>query len=113
MAFSLHSANQSNFSFGQAVGAFLSSPGLPFVDVLSEQRIADVFRKHEGLFGRTYTTAIVLWAFMSQVLRDGKEASCQSAVARISSYLTGKARRDLTSSSPHHTSAETFRRSIA
>lgn len=95
MAFSLHSANQSNFSFGQAVGAFLSSPGLPFVDVLSEQRIADVFRKHEGLFGRTYTTAIVLWAFMSQVLRDGKEASCQSAVARISSYLTGKARRDV------------------
>jgi putative transposase len=60
---------------------------------LSERLIAQIFAKHQGLFGRTYTTAIVLWAFMSQVLRDGKEASCQSAVARISSYL-GRSSRD-------------------
>ena len=95
MAFCVNPASQGNFTFGQTVAGFLTSPGLPFVDILSEQRITCVFRKHGGLFGRTYTTAIVLWAFMSQVLRDGKEASCQSAVARISSYLTGRALGDV------------------
>jgi len=40
-----------------------------------------------------YSTAIVLWAFMSQVMRDGKEAACQSAVARIVAYLTKRERR--------------------
>ncbi len=33
-----------------------------------------------------YSTVIVVWAFLSQVLKDGKEASCQSAVARIVSH---------------------------
>ncbi|HMP71371.1 MAG TPA: hypothetical protein PKA76_18625, partial [Pirellulaceae bacterium] len=27
-----------------------------------------------------------VWSFLSQVLRDGKEASCQAAVARVASY---------------------------
>ena len=74
------------FTFKQAVAAFFSVDGLPFADVLSEHRIAAIFQKHQSLFGRTYTTAIVLWAFMSQVLRHGKEASCQSAVGRIQNY---------------------------
>jgi len=34
----------------------------------------------------------MLWAFMSQILRDGKEASCQSAVARVVAYLTSRRR---------------------
>jgi hypothetical protein len=46
-----------------------------------------VFAKHGSLFGGVFHTAIVLWAFLSQVLRDGKEASCQSAVARISAFV--------------------------
>lgn len=75
------------FTFATTVAGFLSCPGLPFVDILSETRIQRVFARHHNLFGRTYSTAIVLWAFMSQVLRDGKEASCQSAVGRNSSYL--------------------------
>ena len=75
------------FSFSNAIGGFLGQPGLPFANVLTEDRIHRVFSKHHGLFGDTYTTAIVLWAFMSQVLRDGKEAACQSAVSRISSHL--------------------------
>ncbi len=39
-------------------------------------------------FGRhgIYTSAIIVWSFLSQVLRDGKEASCQAAVARVVSY---------------------------
>jgi hypothetical protein len=28
----------------------------------------------------------MVWSFLSQVLRDGKEASCQAAVARVVSY---------------------------
>lgn len=82
-----HPTSAGSFTFASAVTGFLTCPGLPFVDILSEARIQGVFAKHRNLFGRTYSTAIVLWAFMSQVLRDGKEASCQSAVGRISSYL--------------------------
>jgi hypothetical protein len=29
---------------------------------------------------------MMLWSFLSQVLRDGKEAACQAAVARVISY---------------------------
>jgi len=57
-----------SFTFGHAVAGFLSQPGLPLAKVLTEDRIRQVFAKHDGLFGRVYTTAIVLWAFMSQGL---------------------------------------------
>lgn len=79
--------SRGSFGFSNAVSGFLAQPDLPFADVLTAQRIERVFAKHDGLFGRTYTTAIVLWAFMGQVLRDGKEAACQSAVSRILSFL--------------------------
>ena len=88
-------AVQGNFTFASAMAGFLTCAGLPFVDILGGQRIARIFAKHNALFGRTYTTPIVLWAFLSQVLRDGKEASCQSAVARISSYLVGQGQADI------------------
>ncbi|QDU94020.1 IS4 family transposase [Lignipirellula cremea] len=78
---------QSTFNFGDCVTAFLTQPGLPFASILAAERIRRVFALHGGLFGRIYSTAIVLWAFLGQVLRDGKEASCQSAVSRISSYF--------------------------
>jgi putative transposase len=72
-------------SFQKTVDAFLGGEGLPFAEVLSSERIERVFQKHGCLFGLhgTYTTAIMVWSFLSQVLRDGKEASCQSAVARV------------------------------
>ena len=62
--------------------------GLPFANVLSAERIERIFAKHGCLFGLhgVYTTAIMVWSFLSQVLRDGKEASCQAAVARVVSY---------------------------
>ena len=61
---------------------------LPFSDVLTSERIEQAFARHGGLFGQhgVYSTPIVLWAFLSQVLRDGKEAACQSAVAEITNY---------------------------
>jgi hypothetical protein len=95
MALCSGSPSQGNFTFADAMAGFLHYAGLPFVDILSERRIATAFEKHRGLFGRTYTTSIVLWAFLSQVLRDGKEASCQSAVARISSYLIEQGHQDI------------------
>ncbi|GIW96698.1 MAG: hypothetical protein KatS3mg111_0031 [Pirellulaceae bacterium] len=76
-----------SFDFGKTLGAFFAQPGLPFSKILTAELIESIFRKHGGMFGRVYTTSIVLWAFMSQVLRDGKEAACQSAVSRIASYL--------------------------
>ncbi|TWU11078.1 IS4 family transposase [Allorhodopirellula heiligendammensis] len=82
-----NSAPRRSFNLGNAVAGFLLQPELPFSQILTQDRIARVFARHGGTFGRTYTTAIVLWAFMGQVLRDGKEAACQSAVSRILSFL--------------------------
>jgi len=72
-------------SFRQVVAAFLSQPGLPFAQVLSAERVERIFAKHGNLFGMSavYSTIVTLGAFLGQVLRDGKEASCQSAVAAV------------------------------
>ncbi len=74
--------------FQIVVDAFLAGEGLPFARILSAERIERIFAKHGCLFGRggVYTAAMVAWSFLSQVLRDGKEASCQSAVACIVSH---------------------------
>ena len=75
-------------SFQQVADAFLAREGLPFAGILSAERIERVFAKHGCLFGLhgIYTAAIMVWSFLSQVLRDGKEASCQAAVARVVSH---------------------------
>lgn len=75
--------------FRKVTAGFLEHPGLPFADVLPMERIAQVFAKYGNVFGRQgaiYTVATTVWAFVSQVLSDGKEASCQAAVARIAFY---------------------------
>jgi putative transposase len=70
--------------FHRIADAFLSQPGLPFTQLLSAERIERVFAEHGNLFGGTvYSTAIMVWSFLGQVLRDGKQASCQAAVARV------------------------------
>lgn len=82
------SARRGSSDFRQVVSAFLSQPDLPFASILSAERIERVFARHGNLFGARgiYSTAIMVWSFLSQVLRDGKEASCQAAVARVVSY---------------------------
>ncbi len=74
--------------FRRVVEGFLLRAGLPFAEVLSAERAERIFQKHGNLFGvgQIYSTVVVLWSFLSQVLRDGKEASCQAAVARIVVY---------------------------
>ena len=71
--------------FQRVMAAFLNQPGLPFASVLSAERVERIFARHKNLFamGRVYSTVNVLWAFLGQVLRDGKEAACQAAVAAI------------------------------
>jgi len=72
--------------FRKVTAGFLGQPGLPFADVLPVERIARVFAKYGNLFGRegaVYTLGTTLWAFVCQVLSDGKDSSCRAAVARI------------------------------
>jgi len=76
-------------SFSELASVFLQAGALPFGSLLSDADIQAVFEKHKGMFGGTvYTTATVLWAFLGQVLQDGKMAACQSAVASIASFQT-------------------------
>ena len=86
-----NSGGHGSGDFRQIIVGFLSQPGLPFAQILSAERIERIFTKHGNLFGvgQVYSTAVMVWSFLSQVLRDGKEASCQAAVARIVAY--GKA----------------------
>ena len=83
-----NSPRRDSLSFQKVADAFLAGDGLPFAEILSAERIERIFVKHGCLFGLhgVYTTAIMVWSFLSQVLRDGKEASCQAAVARVVSY---------------------------
>jgi hypothetical protein len=77
-----------NHSFQTVREPFLEQAGLPFAQVLSAPDIEQAFRDQAGLFGQDdiFSTQVVLWAFLAQVLRDGKGAACASAVADIATY---------------------------
>jgi hypothetical protein len=76
---------------GRIAAPFLQQPGLPFADVLSAETLRRAFAENESLFGRNddevFSTQIVLWAFLAQVLRGGKGAACAAAVADIATYM--------------------------
>lgn len=79
------------------VGAsFLQAEGLPFADVLPEDKIEQVFDRHGVAFGQdeddVYTPAITLWAFLSQVLHREALRSCAAAVARVITLLVASGR---------------------
>ena len=82
------SSHSASGKFQPLMAAFLAQPGLPFAEVLSAERVERVFTKHQNLFGLNgiYSTVNVLWAFLGQVLRDGKESACQAAVAAITAH---------------------------
>lgn len=82
------SARTGNAGFADALAPFVQQPGLPFADVLDAETIERVFGKHDGLFAHdaVFSTALVLWGFLGQVLQDGKGASCSAAVAQIAAY---------------------------
>ena len=78
------SSRSGRSNFHQVVASFLTQPGLPFAGILSAERIERIFARHGNVFGvgRIYSTAVMVWSFLGQVLRDGKQA----AVARVVSY---------------------------
>ena len=82
---------RNNADFRVLARSFLLEKGLPLASVLPAVEIERVFRRHDAIFGNTYnavyTTSIVLWAFLAQVLADGKMRSCAAAVARIGDFL--------------------------
>jgi putative transposase len=50
---------------------------LSVAGILFAERIERIFTKHGNQFGvsRVYSTAMMVWSFLGQLLRDGKEAS--------------------------------------
>jgi Transposase DDE domain len=76
-----------NADFQRVTRSFLLQQGLPLESVLPVAEIERIFRRRDAIFGDTYNsvynTAVVLWAFLSQVLADGKMRSCAAAVARV------------------------------
>ena len=82
------SASAGNAAFQDVLPPFLQQPGLPFADVLDAQGIEQAFVERDALFATddVFSTPIVLWAFLAQVLRDGKGAACAAAVADIATY---------------------------
>lgn len=87
---SLH-PQPNNTDFQVVARSFLVAKGLPLANVLPVAEIERIFRRHDALFGDTYNavynTAIVLWAFLAQVLADGKMRSCAAAVARVGDFF--------------------------
>jgi putative transposase len=75
--------------FHQVATPFLDEPGLPFADALSAADIQQAFAERHALFAThaTFSTPIVLWAFLAQALKDGKGAACAAAVADIATYM--------------------------
>jgi len=88
---------QDNGDFQLVARSFLMAKGLPLASVLPGAEIERIFRRHDALFGNTYNTvyntAIVLWAFLSQVLADGKLRSCAAAVARVADFSIAVGKR--------------------
>ena len=73
--------------FQRVANSLLLEKGLPLGSILPAVEIERIFRRRDGVFGETYNgiynTAVVLWAFLSQVLADGKLRSCAAAVNRV------------------------------
>lgn len=88
---------RSNSDYRAITRTLLDDSGLPAAIFLPAVEIERIFRHHDALFGTSYNaiynTAIVLWAFISQILADGKMRSCATAVERIACYLTSLGRR--------------------
>jgi len=81
-------ANAGKVEFHQVAATFLDQSGLPFADILNASDIEQTFAQRDALFATDaiYCTPLVLWAFVAQVLRDGKGAACAAAVADIATY---------------------------
>lgn len=76
------------WQFALVTRSFVADSGLPFADALPAERIREVFAEEGIDFAAdddeaVYTPAVTLWAFLSQMLWEGKDRSCLAAVARV------------------------------
>lgn len=82
--------------FRRVFSSFLQQEGLPFAEVLAEERIEAIFAEEGACFAQgedaIYTPAMTLWAFLSQVLFKGEQRSCLAAVARVLVLLVSMGR---------------------
>jgi len=80
-----------NNRFHVVADPFCQRDGLPFAEVLPAEIIEQAFVRNDTLFGQAhdeiFSTQIVLWAFLQQVLGDGKSAACAAAIAAIATYM--------------------------
>jgi len=61
---------------------FARNEGLPFADILTEDRIKDVLHEHGVQYrDRVFSPVTTIWGFLSQVLSE--DHSCRDAVSRI------------------------------
>lgn len=80
---------ESGRAFESVRRSLLQSDELPFADVLTPDRLADVFAS-AGVDCSVdedpdviYAPAVTLWAFLSQMLFTSEQRSCSAAVARV------------------------------
>lgn len=75
--------------FDAVAEPFLQQAGLPFAEILNGETIERAFADHDALFAQEdiFSTSIVLWAFLAQVLRGGNGGACAAAVQDIATYL--------------------------
>ena len=89
--------SQINIGFSVFDQLSYSDSSLPFGDVLSADRVREMFADHDVLFGSgendCWNTGLTLWSFIGQVLQDGKQSSCQAAITRAVRYLLEQGRK--------------------
>lgn len=80
---------RSSRQFDSVLNSFVQGPALPLRDVLAEDFINRIAAEEAVSFGTgvgaVYSTALVLWAFVSQAI--AKDQTCLAAVARIAAAL--------------------------
>ncbi len=85
------SAPNSTIGFSVFDRLSYSDPYLPFVQVLSSDCVREMFADSDVLFGYGendfWNTGVTLWAFVGQVLQDGKQRSCNAAVTHAARYM--------------------------
>ena len=85
------SVHNRNIGFSVFDQLSYSDSSLPFGDVLSADRVREMFADHDVFFGTgekdLWNTGLTLWSFIGQVLQDGKQSSCQAAITRAARYL--------------------------
>lgn len=96
MSFYQHAASLPH-RFRLVLSSFLQHDGLPFSKVLGETQIQQAFDDAQASFAddedAVYTPAVVLWAFLSQVLYKDEQRSCTAAVARVITLFVALGRK--------------------